>query len=66
LPGIAKTAKKNRMAPPIIFLTAFEDPQARSEALAAKASAFLHKPVDEQVLFAAIKLALKGLGPNTN
>jgi len=42
---------------PIIFLTAFEDPQARCAALQRKAVAFLQKPVDEKVLFEAIKEA---------
>ena len=42
---------------PIIFLTAFEDPQARSEALKAGSIAFLQKPVDEETLLEAIKRA---------
>ena len=42
---------------PIIFLTAFEDPQARRTALQRGAVAFLQKPVDEKVLFEAIKEA---------
>ena len=42
---------------PIIFLTAFEDPQARRGALQCGAVAFLQKPVDEKVLFEAIKEA---------
>jgi FixJ family two-component response regulator len=42
---------------PIIFLTAFEDPQARRAALQRGAVAFLQKPVDEKVLFEAIKEA---------
>jgi len=42
---------------PIIFLTAFEDPRARSEALGQGAVAFLQKPVEETVLFEAIKKA---------
>jgi FixJ family two-component response regulator len=42
---------------PIIFLTAFEDPQARRAALQRGAVAFLQKPVDEKVLFEAIKKA---------
>ena len=40
---------------PIIFLTAFEDPQARGAALQRGAVAFLQKPVDEEVLFEAIQ-----------
>jgi two-component system response regulator FixJ len=65
MPGMSglelqKRLQKNHVSPPIIFLTAFEDPQARAEALAGGASAFLHKPVDEQLLFAVIEEALKG------
>ncbi|HZE21155.1 MAG TPA: response regulator, partial [Desulfobaccales bacterium] len=36
---------------PIIFITGFEDPLVRSEALKSGAIAFLQKPVDEQTLF---------------
>ena len=42
---------------PIIFLTAYEDPQARRAALQRGAVAFLQKPADEKVLFEAIKEA---------
>jgi FixJ family two-component response regulator len=42
---------------PIIFLTAFEDPQARRAAIQRGAVAFLQKPVDEKVLFESIKEA---------
>jgi FixJ family two-component response regulator len=71
MPGMSgldlqKRLQNNGVALPIIFLTAFEDPQARKEAMAAGASAFLNKPVDEKVLFAAIKRALESLGPNNN
>jgi FixJ family two-component response regulator len=71
MPGMSglelqKRLKETRVGPRIIFLTAFEDPQARAEAIAAGASAFLHKPVDEKVLFAAIEAALEGLDPNNN
>jgi FixJ family two-component response regulator len=42
---------------PIIFITGFEDPLARSEALKSGAIAFLQKPVDEQILLGAIGAA---------
>ena len=62
MPGINGLELQERLrergvAVPIIFLTAFEGPQARSEALERGAVAFLQKPVDEQVLFGAIKQA---------
>jgi len=62
MPGTSGLELQKRLANrsktlPIIFLTAFEDPQVRKEALERGAVAFLHKPVDEQVLFEAIKKA---------
>jgi FixJ family two-component response regulator len=42
---------------PIIFITGFEDPLARGEALKSGAIAFLQKPVDEQTLLGAIGAA---------
>jgi FixJ family two-component response regulator len=62
MPGISGLELQKRLTNrgetlPIIFLTAFEDAQARSEALERGAVAFLQKPVDEQVLFEAIKKA---------
>jgi FixJ family two-component response regulator len=42
---------------PIIFITGFEDPMARGEALKFGAIAFLQKPVDERTLLEAIELA---------
>ena len=43
---------------PVIFITAHEDPWIRKVALARGAIAFFHKPVDDQMLFKAIDLAL--------
>ncbi len=62
MPGISGLELQKKLtdsgsALPIIFLTAFEDPQARGEALGRGAVAFLQKPVDEQVLFGAIQQA---------
>jgi two-component system response regulator FixJ len=42
---------------PIIFITGFEDPLARGEALKSGAIAFLQKPMDEQTLLGAIEAA---------
>lgn len=44
---------------PIIFITAFEDPDLRAQALEAGAIAFLYKPFAEQDLLNAINVALK-------
>ena len=62
MPGISGLELQKRLSArgsrlPIIFLTAFEDPQARSEALKAGSIAFLQKPVDEETLLEAIKRA---------
>jgi FixJ family two-component response regulator len=43
---------------PAIFMTAHEDPQARTQAQALGAVAFLQKPFDEKMLLAAIQVAL--------
>ena len=62
MPGISGLELQKRLRTagetlPIIFLTAFEDPRARNEALKDGAAAFLQKPVDEEVLFEAIREA---------
>ena len=44
---------------PIIFITAYEDPDLRAQALEGGAIAFLYKPFDEQDLLNAINVALK-------
>lgn len=45
---------------PIIFITAFDNDQARSQALEAGAVEFLRKPLDSQRLLEAIESALAG------
>jgi FixJ family two-component response regulator len=62
MPGIRGLELQKRLAAqgsklPIIFITGFEDPLARGEALKAGAIAFLQKPVDEQTLLGAIEAA---------
>jgi|WetSurMetagenome_2_1015567.scaffolds.fasta_scaffold353218_2 FixJ family two-component response regulator len=70
MPGINGLELQKRLtaggkAWPIIFLTAFEDPRARSEALKHGAVAFLRKPVDEEVLFEAIRKAEASKGESS-
>lgn len=43
---------------PIVFITAHDDAAAEQRAMAAGATAFLHKPFTEQQLLAAIALAI--------
>jgi two-component system response regulator FixJ len=62
MPAINGLELQKRLAakgskPPIIFITGFEDPLARDEALKSGAIAFLQKPVDEQTLLGAIEAA---------
>jgi len=62
MPGINGLELQKRLAAkgrklPIIFITGFEDPLARGEALKSGAIAFLQKPVDEQTLLGAIDAA---------
>jgi FixJ family two-component response regulator len=42
---------------PIIFITAFDNPQERKQAMDAGASAFLRKPLNDQELLNALKSA---------
>ena len=62
MPGVNGLELQKRLATkgsklPIIFITGFEDPLARGEALKSGAIAFLQKPVDEQTLLGAIEAA---------
>ena len=62
MPGVNGLELQKRLATkgsklPIIFITGFEDPLARSEALKSGAISFLQKPVDEQTLLGAIEAA---------
>jgi FixJ family two-component response regulator len=62
MPGVNGLELQKRLATegsklPIIFITGFEDPLARSEALKSGAIAFLQKPVEEQTLLGAIEAA---------
>lgn len=62
MPGINGLELQKRLAAkgstlPIIFISGFEDPLARGEALKSGAIAFLQKPVDEQTLLGAIEAA---------
>ena len=47
---------------PVILITAFEDPAAQRDALAAGALAFLYKPFDGEVLLDLVRRALDGHG----
>ena len=44
---------------PIIFITAHDDPEARIQALDHGATAFLDKPVEDEVLLDAIETAMR-------
>ena len=44
--------------PPVVIITAHDEPEAREECRAAGAAAFLRKPLDERLLLNAISAAL--------
>jgi FixJ family two-component response regulator len=65
LPGLSGFALRERLAregcaPPVIYVTAHDDPAARAQA-AREGAAFLLKPVDRKALLAAIARAVDGL-----
>ena len=49
---------------PVIFITGFDDPDARTEAARVGASEFLPKPFPGQQLLAAIESAIRRRGPD--
>jgi FixJ family two-component response regulator len=63
LPGLSGLELQQRLSAegrsiPIVFITAFEDEQARGQALGAGAVAFLQKPFGEVSLLEAVERAL--------
>ena len=63
LPGLSGLELQERLASaarhiPIVFITAYENEQARRQALATGAVDFLTKPFDEEVLLDALAVAL--------
>lgn len=63
MPGMSGLELQRRLAahsdgPPVIIITAHGDDEARAEALAAGAVAFLNKPFKEETLLGAISSAL--------
>jgi FixJ family two-component response regulator len=57
--GLQRQLRSESPDLPIIFITAYEDRDARAQAFAAGAIAFLYKPFDEQDLLNAINVALE-------
>jgi FixJ family two-component response regulator len=60
LPGMSGFALRDQLAsagslPPVIFITAFDEPEARALAAKAGAAAFLAKPFSGRVLVEAIQ-----------
>jgi FixJ family two-component response regulator len=65
MPAVDGLEVQSRMAKagfhiPVIVVTAYDSPEARDQAMAAGAGAFLRKPVDDQALLDAIQWALAG------
>jgi FixJ family two-component response regulator len=60
LPGMNGFALQERLSgagavPPVIFITAFDEPEARAQAAAHRASAFLAKPFSGQTLVETVR-----------
>jgi DNA-binding response OmpR family regulator len=51
--------------PPVIFITAFDSPEARAQALAAGAAAFLTKPFSGRTLLETVRRVTKAAAPTT-
>lgn len=49
-------------APPVIVITAFDEPGASERARALGAVAYLLKPLDEETLLGAVRAAIEGRG----
>jgi FixJ family two-component response regulator len=63
LPEMSGFELRTRLAtmvalPPVIFITAFDSPEARAQALAAGAAAFLTKPFSGRTLLETVRRAL--------
>ena len=63
LPGLTAFQLRDRLAvmgpiPPVIFITAFDEPEARANAARADAAAFLVKPFSGRVLLETVRRAL--------
>ena len=66
LPGMSGLALQAELAKsgvkcPIVFITAFDEERPRTEALAAGATDFLHKPLEIDRLITAIGKAIEGV-----
>jgi FixJ family two-component response regulator len=64
LPGMDGFALHDRLAasgrvPPVIFITAFDEPEARVRVSSVRAAAFLPKPFDGRVLLNTVRSAVE-------
>src|SRR5689334_17782709 len=65
LPGVNGFVLRDRLAslgtlPPVIFITAFDEPDARAHAAQAGAAAFLVKPFAGRLLLETVRRAVEG------
>ena len=63
LPGISGFTLRDRLSlkgalPPVIFITAFDEPETRAKAASAGAAAFLTKPFSGRALLETIRRAV--------
>ena len=61
MPGLTGLDVQARLggALPIVFVTAYDEPSARTQALAAGAAAFLRKPFNDQLLVDTLRAVLQ-------
>lgn len=67
LPGLTAFQLRDRLfqmgpLPPVIFITAFDEPEARASAARADAAAFLVKPFSGRLLLETVRRALRNEG----
>lgn len=57
-PDVQRALNRAGIKLPVVIISAYEDPTGREECMREGAIAYLSKPLDEQALLSALKLAL--------
>ena len=60
---LLKVLSESGIKPPVIFITAHENPEVKARAMEGGAVAFLQKPFDDLSLLEAIDKGVSGTGP---
>jgi CheY-like chemotaxis protein len=61
---VLREMRASHLALPAVVITAYDEPETRAQCLAAGATAYLRKPLDERVLLSTISATLGGAGQN--